>query len=65
MVTCTLSDYINDLVCALEHGSPAIQIEVFIIQCLLYADDIALIAKSKQNLQYMFNILRNSCKNGE
>ncbi len=53
--------YINDLVQELKEGSKGIQTEFFIIQCLLYANDIALISSSEQDLQNMLNILRNWC----
>ncbi len=54
--------YINYLVQELKEGSEGIQTEFFIIQCLLCADDIALINSSEQDLQNMFNILHNWCK---
>ncbi len=53
--------YISDLVQDLKEGSDGIQTEYFIIQCLLYADDIALISSSEQDLQNMLNILHNWC----
>ncbi len=54
--------YINDLVQEREQGSEGIQTELFIIQCLLYIDDIALITTSEEDLQNMLNILHNWCK---
>ncbi len=53
--------YIKDLVQELKEGSEGIQTEFFIIQCLLYADDIALTSSSEQDLQNMLNILHNWC----
>ncbi len=53
--------YINDLAQERKEGSENIQIKFFIIQCLLYADDIALISSSEQDLQNMLNTLHNWC----
>ncbi len=53
--------YINNLVQELKEWSEGIQTEFFIILCLLYADDIALISSSEQDLQNMLNILPNWC----
>ncbi len=53
--------YINDLVQEIKEGSEGIQTEFFIIQSLLYADEIALISSSEQDLQNMLNILHNWC----
>ncbi len=54
--------YINDLVQELNEGSERIQREFFIIQSLLYAEDIALKSSSQQDLQNMLNILHNWCQ---
>ncbi len=53
--------YINHLVQELKERSKGIQSGFFIIQWFLYADDIALISNSEQDLQNMLNILHNWC----
>ena len=50
-----------NLVSDLKHGSEGIQTEFFKSHCLLYADDIALIGNSEEDLQNMLNILFNWC----
>ncbi len=42
--------FINDLVSALKANSKSIDLETFVIQCLLYADNLVLIAESEEDL---------------
>ena len=54
--------YINDLVEDLKDASCGVNIGMCNVHCLLYADDIALIAASEEDLQNMLSILENWCK---
>ncbi len=52
--------FINDLVSALKTNTKGIDLETFIIQCLLYADDLVLIAESEEDRQFMWD--KSLCK---
>ena len=55
--------YINDLAKALNDSGKGIKLsEDLTIALLLYADDLAVIAESEEDLQEMLNILENWCK---
>ena len=53
--------YINDLTLALEATGLGIDIKGINISSLLYADDLALVAESEDNLQRMLDILSKWC----
>ena len=53
--------YINDLTLALEAVGLGIDIEGVSISSLLYADDLALVAETEDNLQRMLDILSKWC----
>ncbi len=55
--------YINDLAKDLNDSKKGIKInDNLMISLLLYADDLAIMADSEDNLQYMLNILESWCK---
>ena len=54
--------YINDLVTELKNNTNGITCEEFIIQCLLYADDLVLISETEEDLQNMLHVLNDWCK---
>ena len=54
--------YINDFVEDLKDASCGVNIGMCNVHCLLYADDIALIAATEEDLQNMLSILENWCK---
>ena len=54
--------FINDLVKDLKDYECGVDIDGIRRPCLLYADDIALIAESETDLQNMLTILHNWCK---
>ena len=54
--------YINDIVQELRQNTIGIKNDYFDVQCLLYADDLALVSESEDDLQTMFNILSIWCK---
>jgi hypothetical protein len=55
--------YINDLVKALNDSGKGMKLnEELIIALLLYADDLAIIAESEEDLQSLLNILEKWCK---
>ncbi len=55
--------YINDLAKALNASGQRIKLyEDLIIALLLYADDLAILAESKEDLQMLLNILEKWCK---
>ncbi len=54
--------YINDLVSDLNINAVGIENNEFSIKCLLYADDIALIGNSVNDLQCMLNTMYEWCK---
>ena len=54
--------FINDLVKDLKDYECGVDIDGTLRPCLLYADDIALIADSEIDLQNMLTILHNWCK---
>ncbi len=54
--------FINDLVDDIRSCSKGIQIPNLNLHCLLYADDLALISESEEDLQCMLNGLMNWCK---
>ena len=54
--------YINDLVEDIKQNTVGVNVGLFNLHCLLYADDIALLAESEDDLQNMFNILKVWCQ---
>ena len=53
--------YINDLVKTLKEKGPLLNIGGLLINILLYADDMVLMADSENDLQQMINILHEWC----
>ncbi len=54
--------FINDLVSALKAITKGIDLETLVVQCLLYADDLVLIAESEEELQKMLNVVHDWCE---
>ena len=54
--------YMNDLVKDLKDSNSGVKIDGIHVPCLLYADDIALIAESEKDLQKMIHVLHNWCR---
>ena len=55
--------YINDLVKDLNDADKGIKLTADVtVSCLLYADDLAIIAESEQDLQHQLHVLENWCK---
>ena len=53
--------FINDLVCYLKVRCPVLSFGDASINCLLYADDMVLIAENEKNLQLLLDELHNWC----
>ena len=54
--------FINDMVNDLKTNCVGVHLGDLIIHCLLYADDIALMAESEEDLQRMFDVMHSWCK---
>ena len=54
--------YINDLVHDLKQAKVGLDIDGRVIQCLLYADDIAILGESEDDIQTQLDILHNWCR---
>ena len=54
--------YINDLAIQLNQCNNGVMTGDRKVNCLLYADDLALIADSEENLQKLLEVLHNWCK---
>ncbi len=54
--------FINDFVNALQANTKGIDLETFGIHCLLYADDLVLIAESEEDLQKMLDVVHDCCE---
>ncbi len=52
----------NDLVGALKTNTKGIDFETFVIQCLLYTDDLVLIDESEDDLQKMLDVVYEWCE---
>ena len=57
--------YINDLVHDLKQVKAGVNVDGRLIQCLLYADDIAILGESENDIQLQLNVLYNWCKKME
>lgn len=53
--------FINDLIEEVKSSSIGIRNDYFDLQCLMYADDLAFISETENDLQNMFNCLSNWC----
>ena len=53
--------FINDIVSVIKESASGTRIEDTYIHCLLYADDIALIAESEEDLQRMLDAVYRWC----
>ena len=56
------SVYINDLVEELKTSGIGITLDGYLLNCLLYADDIALMAESEEDLQRLISIVHSWCR---
>jgi hypothetical protein len=54
--------YINDLVNDIKYNSNGITCGETKVHCLLYADDLVMLAETEQDMQNMLNILNTWCK---
>ncbi len=54
--------FINDLVIALRNSTKGIDFETFVIQCLLFADDLVLIAESGEDLHKILDVGHDWCE---
>ena len=54
--------FVNDMVNDLKTNCVGVHLGDLIIHCLLYADDIALMAESEEDLQRMFDVMHSWCK---
>ena len=54
--------YINDLVHDLRQVNAGVKLDGRIVQCLLYADDIAILGESENDVQLQLNALYNWCR---
>ena len=54
--------FINDLIEDIRNQTNGIKNEFFELHCLMYADDLALIAENEEDLQNMLNVLSNWCR---
>ncbi len=52
------------IVATLKNNTNGIDFETFVMQCLLYADDLILIDESEEDLQKMLDVVHDWCKNG-
>ena len=53
--------YLNDLTLDLEEAGLGIDIDGVNVSTLMYADDLALVAETEDNLQRLLDILSNWC----
>ena len=53
--------YINDLAVEIKNSDVGIHLDNITLGILLYADDIALLAESEDDLQYLLNLLKTWC----
>ena len=53
--------YINDLVADIKSNSSGVDVGLFKVHCLLYADDLVLLAETEDDLQNMLNSLSAWC----
>ena len=54
--------FINDLVDDIKHNTCGVNVSHFYVHCLLYADDIAFLAETEDDLQKMLDVLNNWCR---
>ena len=53
--------FINDLITDIKSECIGVDIGVAIVHCLMYADDLALIAESEKDLQDMLSVVSSWC----
>ena len=56
------SIYINDLIDSIKQSNIGVNIDNLLLNILVFADDVALIAKSEDDLQQLLNIVTNWCR---